>query len=452
MEKSRTTTVYNGDRTTTLPPPGGIATSARVTDPLGRTTELDQYSLRPGAGRPGGHVHRDLAHHRRHHGGHQVRLRPARQPEHRRPTPATSTWTSTFNLLGQVISQDRPGRRYQHDQLRRQRQSHRVHRLAARKTVSYTYDALEPQNRRVRRHRRRPDRREPAREVGVRQLRQRRAGMKYPLGHARPADRLLGRRRVHAAAEELHHLRRVTRARPCTIPAGEGLPAATNYPIQHTYSTNTGLLLRDVYPAAGGLPAETVATRLRRRTRPSRRASAARWPTTPTTPSTTPTAGSPRKCSAPPHGAQAAITNQWDTALRPAHRPTRHPRQHRHPDQRRRAGLHLQPGRQHHPAGPPPDSAASHADRDPVLQLRRTRAAQHGLDRHRCLRRHSHHRQPRHRRRQPRHQLGVLDHVDVQDPLGRRERRSSTPSPAARPATPPPATPTTATAPASRTR
>ena len=43
---SATTAVYNGDRTTVIPPAGGV-TKATVTDPLGRTTETDQYTSPP---------------------------------------------------------------------------------------------------------------------------------------------------------------------------------------------------------------------------------------------------------------------------------------------------------------------------------------------------------------------------------------------------------------------
>ncbi|MFC5767408.1 RHS repeat-associated core domain-containing protein [Actinacidiphila bryophytorum] len=42
-EQWRTTTVYDGDRTTVIPPKGGTATTT-VTDALGRTTELRQYT------------------------------------------------------------------------------------------------------------------------------------------------------------------------------------------------------------------------------------------------------------------------------------------------------------------------------------------------------------------------------------------------------------------------
>ncbi|MBC3840731.1 hypothetical protein GXW82_11955 [Streptacidiphilus sp. 4-A2] len=43
---SATTTVYNGDRTTVIPPSGGT-TKSTVTDALGRTVELDEYTSNP---------------------------------------------------------------------------------------------------------------------------------------------------------------------------------------------------------------------------------------------------------------------------------------------------------------------------------------------------------------------------------------------------------------------
>ncbi len=50
-----TVTVYNGDTTTVIPPKGGTVKTT-VTDPLGRTAELDEYSAAPtlrGLGPPG---------------------------------------------------------------------------------------------------------------------------------------------------------------------------------------------------------------------------------------------------------------------------------------------------------------------------------------------------------------------------------------------------------------
>src|SRR5206468_2373458 len=46
-----TTTVYNGDRTTVIPPAGAVAATT-ITDPLGRKTELDQYSTPPTVNTP----------------------------------------------------------------------------------------------------------------------------------------------------------------------------------------------------------------------------------------------------------------------------------------------------------------------------------------------------------------------------------------------------------------
>src|SRR5205814_2996559 len=48
---STTTTVYNSDRTTVVPPTGGVVQTT-VTDPLGRTAELDQYTTQPAVNRP----------------------------------------------------------------------------------------------------------------------------------------------------------------------------------------------------------------------------------------------------------------------------------------------------------------------------------------------------------------------------------------------------------------
>jgi YD repeat-containing protein len=103
---STTTTVYNGDRTTVIPPAGGVVKST-VTDPLGRTSETDEYTSAPTLVIPSGtftgtwYVT----------GGTSMATRYGYDGHGNQAavTDATgNTWTSAYNLLGQVTSKTDP--------------------------------------------------------------------------------------------------------------------------------------------------------------------------------------------------------------------------------------------------------------------------------------------------------------------------------------------------------
>jgi YD repeat-containing protein len=112
--KSTATTVYNGDSTTVIPPTGGTVKTT-VTDPLGRTTKLIEYTANPTLTTPAntftglwyitggtpttttygfdGHGNQDST------------------SDDSSGTPGTSaddTWTSTYNLLGQETATTDP--------------------------------------------------------------------------------------------------------------------------------------------------------------------------------------------------------------------------------------------------------------------------------------------------------------------------------------------------------
>ncbi|MFE7854099.1 polymorphic toxin-type HINT domain-containing protein [Streptomyces sp. NPDC057403] len=98
-----TTTAYTGDRTTVLPPKGGVA-SAKVVDARGQTTELDQYTVPPavsgtaatGFTATGGTTSATTY-------GYTV----AGQ-QHQVTAPDKTVWTFGYDLLGRKTSQTDP--------------------------------------------------------------------------------------------------------------------------------------------------------------------------------------------------------------------------------------------------------------------------------------------------------------------------------------------------------
>jgi len=141
---STTTTVYNGDRTTVIPPPGGT-TKSTVTDQLGRTKEIDDYTSTPALTTPSntfngtwyvtpaaGTTAATTYGYDQH--GNQSTITDA----------GSHTWTSTYNLLGQVTAKADPDTHATsamiydgNGNLRQQTNAD-----AANNTVSFTYDAL----------------------------------------------------------------------------------------------------------------------------------------------------------------------------------------------------------------------------------------------------------------------------------------------------------------------
>ncbi|MGH3863517.1 RHS repeat-associated core domain-containing protein, partial [Actinokineospora sp.] len=101
-----TTTVHNGDRTTVIPPTGATTTST-IVDGLGRTTTLQQYTSAPQLSTPSNTftgIHRIS-------GGTQQSTQftfDNKGRPHQRVDSAGNTWTTSYNLLGQVTAQTDP--------------------------------------------------------------------------------------------------------------------------------------------------------------------------------------------------------------------------------------------------------------------------------------------------------------------------------------------------------
>jgi RHS repeat-associated protein len=250
---STTTTVYNGDRTTVIPPKGGVI-KATVTDPLGRTSETDQYTAAPTVVTPsstftgiwyvtGGTATATKYGYDGH--GNQATITDA----------AGHTWTSAYDLLGRVTGKTDPdtgtsSMAYDGDGNLTQETDARG------KTVSYTYDALS---------------RKTAEYAGPTASQSSSSqtaswvyddsnaavsGMKYPVGHVTTETTYSGGSAYVLQAKGFNVFGE-SLGETVTIPSAEGT-LANSYTFSHAYTAGTGLPYSDTYPAAGGLPAETT--------------------------------------------------------------------------------------------------------------------------------------------------------------------------------------------------
>jgi RHS repeat-associated protein len=248
-----TTTVYNGDRTTTIPPTGGI-TQATVIDPLGRTTELDQYTSAPTVNQPANTFTGIWSVS----GGTTAATRygyDGRGNQNTVTDAQNASWTSTFNLLGQAVARTDPdagtsSMKYDGD-------GNPVEVTDSRgKTVSTTYDAL---NRKTGLYAAPVTGQTAANQLsgwvydnsnGV-------AGVTNPIGHL-TTQTAYWDSAAYTTQFKAFNVFGESLGETVTIPSAEGPVLGTSYAFTHTYTSTNGLLQKDIYPAAGGLPAETV--------------------------------------------------------------------------------------------------------------------------------------------------------------------------------------------------
>jgi len=251
---STTTTVYNGDRITVIPPSGAI-TQATVTDPLGRTSELDQYTAAPTLNTPantftgiwslsGGTTTKTTYGYDGH--GNQSTITDAN----------SDSWTTSYNLLGQATAKTDPDAGA----------SSMVYDLVGNllqstdsrgKTISYTYDAL---NRKTAQYDAATNAQSTANRLAswvYDNSNTAVTAMTDPIGHLTTATSYSGGAAYSTQAAGFNVFGE-SLGQTVTIPsATEGTALGTTYTFSHTYTPNIGLLWTDVYPAAGGLAAET---------------------------------------------------------------------------------------------------------------------------------------------------------------------------------------------------
>ncbi|SCG51250.1 RHS repeat-associated core domain-containing protein [Micromonospora siamensis] len=249
---STTRTVHGGDRTTVVPPTGGVV-SATVTDALGRKSELQEYSTRPTVTMPtdtftgtftvtGGTTVASKYGYDGH--GNQSSLTDAKG----------NIWTSTYNLLGQVVAKSDPDAG--NSSMVYDAGGNLVQTTDGRgKTLSYTYDAL--------------DRKigEYASTVASQSAANQRAAWIYDNSNAvAGVTNAIGELtttityrggQAYTTQQKAFDVFGNSLGVTVTIPDTEGALGG-QYVFGHTYTSVLGLPLTDTYPAKGSLPSETV--------------------------------------------------------------------------------------------------------------------------------------------------------------------------------------------------
>jgi RHS repeat-associated protein len=251
--KSATRTVYNGDRTTVIPPTGGTTTTV-VTDPMGRTEKQLQYVSAPTLNSPanpftgiyyltGGTT--VATSHSYDAGGNPATL----------TDPAGNVWTSRYDLRGQVVSKDDPDAGT--STMRYDGAGNLVETTDSRgRTTSFTYDKI---NRKTAHH---------AAALSAQSTGNRLATWVYDNDNLAVATMTnpIGKLTTSTAFRNGAEYRTQwtgfnafgsSTGETVTIPATEGLLGNT-YGYTHSYNSVTGKPLTDGYQARGGLPAETV--------------------------------------------------------------------------------------------------------------------------------------------------------------------------------------------------
>ena len=262
--KSTTTTVHNGDTTTVIPPTGGTIT-ATSTDPLGRTVSVSQYTTAPTLTAPSntftgvwsvsGGTEDTTSYGYDGHGNQAT------------TTNAGSTWTSVYNLLGQVTSKTDPDAGtstmvYDPDGNLLQstdgdgNTNSTTYDALGRKTA--TYDASTSGQVAY------ASTTSPGNETAswVYDNANAVSGVTDAVGQTTTEtayDSSNGAVYPYVTQQLGFNVFGESLGTSLTVPTGaQNAALAKTWIIKHSYSTTTGLLLTDVYPAGGGLALETV--------------------------------------------------------------------------------------------------------------------------------------------------------------------------------------------------
>jgi RHS repeat-associated protein len=251
--KSTTATAYYGDRVTTVPASGGTPTST-VTDALGRTTELDSYTSPPAVNTStangittvtitGGTTQAtDYAYNTR---GELATITDQASGEQ---------WTRGYNLLGHETSSTTPNggtttMSYDANGNLTGTTDADGH------SITYTYDAL---NRKTGEYDG-PSASSPQLASWVYDNSNNVAGVTDAIGQLTTETSYAGGN-AYTIQQKGFNVFGESLGETVTLPSAEGALAGS-YTLTHAYSTTTGLLLQDSYPASpggGALPAETV--------------------------------------------------------------------------------------------------------------------------------------------------------------------------------------------------
>ncbi|CAM5696744.1 GIY-YIG domain-containing protein OS=Streptomyces canus OX=58343 GN=AQI96_40750 PE=4 SV=1 [Streptomyces canus] len=260
---STSTTVYSGDATTVIPPTGGV-TKTTHTDPVGRTSELDEYTTAPTLTTPlstatgifyltGGTT---TATHYGYDGhGQQSTVTDAKN----------HVWTTTYDLAGEVTTKTDPTAGQSSDMtydadgnLLQSKDSRGAY-------VSYTYDALDRKTGQyaatTAAQTAYASTSSPGNQTAAWVYDNANAaisGMTYPVGHVTTATSYSGGNAYVQQAVNFNVFGESLGEETIVPSAAQGAVLGKTWKITHTYTSVNGLLWTDTYGAGGGLPAETI--------------------------------------------------------------------------------------------------------------------------------------------------------------------------------------------------
>ncbi|MFJ8747372.1 RHS repeat-associated core domain-containing protein [Embleya sp. NPDC127516] len=225
-ETVRTSTLHDGERTTTVPPAGGTASTA-VLDAFGRTSELIEYTL-PDRKGPQSTLYEYTA----------------RGDMKKVVDPAGSTWTHDYDFRGNdthSIDPDKGESRREYDT------SDRVVKTTSARggTLSQTYDAL-------------------GRQRQLKSADTVLAEWEFDTAPGGVGRLAASTRWVDGGAYKTaitgYNTRGQSNGTTITLPADAGTGLTGPFTWQYAYNPETGLPTGVRHPALGGLPAETVTT------------------------------------------------------------------------------------------------------------------------------------------------------------------------------------------------
>ena len=254
-----TYTQYTGDKTITVPPPGGVA-QATVTDALGRTTELDQYTSAPSVatGTAGGFTTVSITggttqatDYLFNNIGDQTDVKDATSGE---------DWNTGYNMIGEAVAKNDPDAGA--SAMSYDAAGELIQTTDARgKTISYTYDAL---GRKTGEYDAPASPTPPASSELASWVYDNSngavTGMVDPIGHE-TSESVYSGGSAYTVQQTGFNVFGESTGETVTIPSSAGAFSSTNsFKYTSTYALNTGLPLSTTYPAVGSLPSEQVKT------------------------------------------------------------------------------------------------------------------------------------------------------------------------------------------------
>jgi RHS repeat-associated protein len=251
-------TAYTGDKTIAVPPTGGVA-QATVTDALGRTSELDQYTSRPTVttGTAGGFTTTSIT------GGAtqatDYLYNTVGQQTDVKDVATGEDWNTTYNLLGQVTGKNDPDAGP--SSLQYDANGNVIQSTDARaKTISYTYDAL---NRKTGQYDAPYTSHAASNQLASWAYDNSNGlvnGMTDPIGHLTTED-LYTSSGTYAVQQNGFNAFGESTGETITVPSGLGAFSSTDsFTYTNAYNAVTGKPTSTTYPAAGALSSEQVKT------------------------------------------------------------------------------------------------------------------------------------------------------------------------------------------------